>query len=253
MKYYKELAELGCFSYNELVKRIGNEYTAQSLVSAYLKKGYFERIRRNLYAAVSIETGQPIPTRYQIASRLAADACVSHHSAFEYYGCANQVFYEVYVATKSRFSSFEYDSVTYRRIMPHGEFEAELTNGARVASLERTVIDSIADFEKIGGLEETLRCILLVPSLNPEKLLSALAAYNSTFLYQKTGYILESLNEGLHLPESFFQECVRHITGSKLYLSKQREGYMLHEKWNLYAPVNLRALTDKGVTDYDAI
>lgn len=253
MKYYKELAELGCFSYSDLIKLTGNGNTAHSLASAYLKKGYIERIRRDLYAAVSMETGQPIPTRYQIASNLAEDACVSHHSAFEFYGCASQVFYEVYVATKSRFTDFEYDGLNYRRIAPRGEAETAAAGRVCVTNLERTVIDSIADFEKIGGLEETLRCIRLVPSLDPDKLLSALAVYDTAFLYQKTGYILEALNEGLHLPETFFDECVRHISGSKMYLSKERHNYILHEKWKLFAPVNLPALTEKGVTDYDAI
>ena len=120
MKYYKELAELGCFSQKELVQLLGSGSAAASLAAAYLKKGYVERIRRDLYATVSMETGQPIPTRYQIASKLAEDACLSHHSAFEFYGYANQVFYEVYVATESRFRSFEYDGVSYRRIAPHG-------------------------------------------------------------------------------------------------------------------------------------
>ena len=78
MKYYKELAELGCFSQKELVQLLGSDSAAGSLASAYLKKGYVERIRRDLYATVSMETGQPIPTRYQIASKLADDAYISH-------------------------------------------------------------------------------------------------------------------------------------------------------------------------------
>ena len=164
MKYYKELAELGCFSQKELVQLLGSGSAAASLAAAYLKKGYVERIRRDLYATVSMETGQPIPTRYQIASKLAEDACISHHSAFEFYGYANQVFYEVYVDTESRFRSFEYDGVSYRRIAPHGTAQAKLINGTRVVSVEQAVIDSIRDFEKIAGLEETLRCIQLIPS-----------------------------------------------------------------------------------------
>ena len=162
MKYYKELAELGCFSQKELVQLLGSGSAAASLAAAYLKKGYVERIRRDLYATVSMETGQPIPTRYQIASKLAEDACLSHHSAFEFYGYANQVFYEVYVATESRFRSFEYDGVSYRRVAPHGTVQTKLIkliNGTRVVSVEQAVIDSIRDFEKIAGLEETLRCI----------------------------------------------------------------------------------------------
>ena len=159
----------------------------------------------------------------------------------------------MYVATESRFRSFEYDGVSYRRVAPHGTAQAKLINGTRVVSVEQAVIDSIRDFEKIAGLEETLRCIRLIPSLDPERLLSALAMNGNGFLYQKTGYILEALNDGLHLPDSFFDECRQHISGSKKYLMRERWQDKLNEKWKLFAPAKLTDLLDKGVTYYDAV
>ena len=64
MKYYKELAELGCFSQKELVQLLGSGSAAASLAAAYFeKKGYVERIRRDLYATVSMETGAADPPR----------------------------------------------------------------------------------------------------------------------------------------------------------------------------------------------
>lgn len=254
MKYYKDLALLGCFTHADLVNLVGTNENANSLIFSYKQKGYIERVRRNLYAVISLETGQPIPTRYHIASRLAEDACVSHHSAFEFYGFANQVFYEIYVATKNRFRYFEYNGVAYRRVpFRNDHSNIDRINGVYVTSIERAVIDSISDFEKIGGLEETLRCIQLIPSLNPDKLLSALQAYGSGFLYQKTGYILEAMNDGLRLPQSFFEQCQIKSSDSKMYLIKNRTGLKLQEKWKLFAPGDLKKLIDKGVTDYDAV
>ncbi len=254
MKYYKDLALLGCFTYADLVNLVGTNENANSLIYSYQQKGYIERVRRNLYVVISLETGQPIPTRYQIASRLAADACVSHHSAFEFYGFANQVFYEIYVATKNRFRHFEYDGIAYRRVpLRSDNSNIHRINGVYVSSLERAVIDSISDFEKIGGLEETLRCIQLIPSLNPDKLLSILQSYGSGFLYQKTGYILEAMNDDLRLPQGFFEQCQLKSSDSKMYLSKDRTGLKLHEKWKLFAPEDLKILIDKGVKDYDAV
>lgn len=113
-----------------------------------MKKGYVERIRPRPVCHRQHGDRAAHPTRYQIASKLAEDACISHHSAFEFYGYANQVFYEVYVATESRFRSFEYDGVSYRRVAPHGTVQTKLINGARVVSVEQAVIDSIRDFLK---------------------------------------------------------------------------------------------------------
>lgn len=244
MKYYRQLAQLGCFSMEDLTRLTGNENTARSLVTSYIKKGYINRVHGNLYVSLSMETNQPIPSRFQIASSIADDACVSHHSAFEYYGCANQVFYDMYIATRKRFNDFEYDGLMYRRVYPRNRKITLNAGKIRVTGIEQTVIDSIADFEKIAGLEETVRCIQLVPSLNADKLLLALEDYNNGFLYQKTGYILEELNDEFGLPDSFFERCSNHISKAKMYLFKNHKDYLLREKWGLYAPRNLRALIE---------
>ena len=84
MDLYKELAALRCFTHQDMVKLTGSESAAKWQIKNYLGKGYIERIRRNLYAVISMETEQPIPNRFQIASRVDCDAFISHHSAFEY-------------------------------------------------------------------------------------------------------------------------------------------------------------------------
>ena len=168
MKYYEKMLDMGCFTKDDVVMLAGSEGAAHSLLYDYTRNRLIERVRRNLYAAVSLETKQPVANRYVIASHLAPDACVSHHSAFEVYGYANQVYYEVYVQTELRFTDFEYNGATYRRVSPRISDGVTKWNGnVRVTTPERTVIDSINDFEKIGGLEELLRCIELIPSLDP--------------------------------------------------------------------------------------
>ena len=107
MERYKELAALRCFTHDDMVQLAGSESSAVWQIKSYLQKGYIERVRRNLYAVISMETGQAIPNRYQIASRVTDDACVSHHSAFEYYGYANQVAAAFQIAVLFRKSPFQ--------------------------------------------------------------------------------------------------------------------------------------------------
>ena len=254
MKNYEKVVELGCFSLKELSEKLNCCIaTAKTTVQTYLKKGYIERVRRDLYVAISIETKQPILSRYQIGSRLFEDAYLSHHSAFEVYGYANQVFYEVYVSTETRFSDFIYNGIMYHRIAPKSNADIRNINGVKASSIEQTVVDSICDIEKIGGLEETIRSILLIPSLNPDKLLETLKNTNNGFVYQKCGYILECLNYSLHLPNDFFTECEKHIPNAKRYLTKEHSGYIYHKKWMLFAPENIKKIIDKGVSQYDTI
>lgn len=253
MDVYKELVIKRCFTRDELTKMVSSSTVADWNIRSLLEKGYIERVRRDLYAVISLETEQPIPNRFQIASKVSDDACVSHHSAFEYYGYANQVFYEVYLATNRQVRPFSYDGISYCPIGHRGtEGVVENEDGVRVTSLERTVIDGIADFGKAGGIEELLRCIQLIPSLSPEKLLESLSLYGSGKLYQKTGYILKVFKEDLALPDSFFDECEKHLSNSRAYLSSENKGdFVYNERWKLYAPKNLMSLINKGV-NYDA-
>ena len=157
------------------------------------------------------------------------------------------------MTSESRFRDFEYDGVTYRRIAPRITGGITEINGTRVTTLERTVIDSVNLFEKIGGLEELLRCLALIPTLDEATLLACLAEYESGFRYQKTGYILSTFAGGLGLSDSFFAMCKSHLPKGKSYLSSESQGFIWHEEWKLYAPKNLMHTIDKGVTDYDAI
>ena len=252
MKYYEDMVDMGCFSRSELVSRLAlKEATAASLLLQYQKKGYIERVRHDLYVAISIENKQPVLSRYEIGSRLFPDASVSHHSAFEVYGYANQVFYEVYVKTNSRFKEFEYGDVVYRRIAPKEPIQIQKAHGVKVTSVEQTVIDSISAVEKIGGLEELIRCLVLIPYLNVDKLLTALATYKNGFLYQKSGFLMEQLNGSLGLSDSFFQECKKHVPKADRYLTKDHSDCVLHRDWRLIGPKDITKKINKGVTDYD--
>ncbi len=73
--------------------------------------------------------------------------------------------------------------------------EAKNTTGVRITDLERTVIDSIRDFNKIGGFEELLNCLESVHYLDETKLKRYLDIYNTQGLYQKARVSFGSLSK----------------------------------------------------------
>lgn len=253
MKYYEQMLELGCFNKSKIIELTGNDAAAKSILYDYQKKGYIENVKRDLYVTISLETRQPVLSRYQIGSQLYPDAVISHHSAFEAFGYANQVFYEVYVETESRFRDLEYNGIWYHH-MEKNVCKDVVTNGKlRVTGIEQTVVDSIKDFSKIAGLEEIIRCIMLVPSMKEDKVLKAISAYNNMFLYQKCGYILEQLQRELGLSDNFFEYLLTYNTNGRRYLVKENGQNVWNSKWKLYVPENFMNLIDKGVGDYNAI
>lgn len=253
MKHYKNLLAMGCFSREQLIELVGTPSAANRVIYDYQKRGLIEKVKRDFYAVISIETQQPVLSRYQIGSNLFSDACITHHSAFEVFGYGSQVFYECFVATNKRFSDFEYGGVVYRRVERKPDIEVMQQGNMCVTSIEQTVVDSIRDFEKIAGLEEVIRCMMLVPGLNEQKVLECLARNNNGFLYQKCGYLFEELKEEFHFSSHFFAECETYSSGAKRYLMKESPDNVFHKRWKLYAPPSLKGLIDKGVGDYDAI
>jgi predicted transcriptional regulator of viral defense system len=249
MKYYEDLIKQQCFSRADVERLTLNENTADSLIKEYKRKGYLDSVRRNLFVAVSMETKRSVASRYRIGSSILHDNYISHHSAFEYYGCANQVFYEVYVSGNGRFANFDYDGLTFRYVAPRIELGVLLMDdGVLVTDMERTVLDGINDFERIGGLEELLRCLELIPFVDEEKLLSYLAAYDTQVLYQKTGYILEHMQKELRLSDKFFEICEEKRKDSVRYFYHgiEHESNTFSKRWNLVVPKNLLSLISNG-------
>ena len=168
MKHYEKLLAKGSFSREQLIEIVGTATAANQVIYEYQKKGLIEKVKRDFYVVISMETKQPVLSRYQIGSNLFPDACITHHSAFEVFGYGSQVFYECYVATDKRFHDFEYDGVLYRHIERKPDMEVVQQGKIRVTSMEQTVVDSIRDFEKIAGIEEVIRCMMLVPGLKQQ-------------------------------------------------------------------------------------
>jgi predicted transcriptional regulator of viral defense system len=240
---YFDLVKMPTFSTNDAVELAGNLKAAQSLLRRLMGRGLVKKVRSQLYAPVSPGTDRVIASRFQVASAINQRAYVSHHTALEYYGVANQVFYDVYVSSASRFPSFAFEGWTYRRVpsrFEDGVVTPRNTTGVRITDLERTVVDSIRDFEKIGGLDELLSCLGALTFLDVEGLLRYLGKYDSQVLYQKTGYILEHYRDALKLSDSFFSECMRKTGRSTRYLlSHPLQGGVYDGRWQLVVPQGL--------------
>lgn len=250
MEVYNQLAKYPVFTIAEVEQLTGNSNTAYSLLDRLMKKGLMKKVRKNIYSAVNPVTGQIVATRYQIACAITDTAYISHHSAFEYYGLANQVFYELYVSSESKFNAFEYDHMTYKYVasrMQEGIVEAKNTTGVRITDLERTVIDSIRDFNKIGGLEELLNCLEGIHFLDEEKLLRYLEIYNTQGLYQRVGYLLQQYQKEMQLSNDFIDCCKEKIGKSRRYLlSETNQHNIYNSEWKLMIPEGLFEIAEQG-------
>lgn len=236
VEYYDRMRELGCFTLQDVTEMVGERSAVTYLVNDYQRKGYIDRIHRNLYTVMDTETEEPVLTRYQIGSRLFSDGYVALRSAFEVWGYAPGVRNEVFVATETRFTDFRYNGVFYRRVHPKPKADTVGVGGSLVTSLEQTVVDSLYNFEGEAGLEDVVECIMRLPGLDEDKLLECLERYGNGYLYQKCGYVLEQLQEYVKLPSSFYRECRDHCASTVRYMVKGADGLVYHKGWGIYAP-----------------
>lgn len=244
---FTELSKMNTFSMDDVYHLVGNKKTASSLVIRLSKKGLVKKIKNNLYTCVNVADGSVVASRFHIACGINETAYISHHSAFEYAGIANQVYYEVYVSSNHKFSDFEFEGISYQYISSKidlGIVTPKNTQGIRVTSIERTVIDSIKDFEKIGGFEELLNCISSIHYLDEKILTTFLDAYQIQFLYQKTGFILELYKNELQLSDGFIDYCKTKTGKSTRYLTKDSKTYS--SPWRLVIPEELFGMSEQG-------
>ena len=252
MNLYYELLQYPVFSMKEVNALYSSERTARVALGKLLKGNMALKIRNGLYTCVSGENGGPVANRFQVASAITPSSYVSHHTAFEYYGTGDQVFYEVYVGSQTRFHDFEFDGYTYHYVkeqMRDGIVSPEFSGGIKVTDKERTIADSIKDLNLIAGLEEVLSCVVSVNSIDEKKMLSYLAGYNSAFLYQKIGFIFSEYQTELGISDSFIKICKDRSRNSKRYLTNgiSEPGYS--GEWKLVYPKNIKRMKNGGIED----
>lgn len=239
MNLYFELLQKPVFTSEYVNQYYDNVESTRSALKRLMNQKMIMKIRNNLYTCVSGETGAPVANRFQIACMITDSAYISHHTAIEYYGMSDQVFYDVYVSSKTRFHDFDFDGYTFKYVSSKtqtGVEEVQYSGGIRVTDLEKTLIDSVKDMDKIAGIEEIIAFIQSIHKLNEQKLRKYLEEYQNQFLYQKIGYLLEAYSSTTGITDEFYKICLEHIGKSKRYLSKDVYQGAYNAKWKMIVP-----------------
>ena len=159
MDIYFEMAKHPVFTIEDVNLLYNNMNSARSAVKRMIATSKVLKIRSKLYTCISAENGGPVANRFQIASAISDTSYVSHHTAMEYYGVSDQVFYDVYVSSKTKFRNFEFDGYTYHYVKPNLDEGVEtpaFSGGIRITDRERTLTDCIKDMDRIGVLKKQL-------------------------------------------------------------------------------------------------
>ena len=242
MDLYYDLLKYPVFSVATIQPYYNTKESARTALKRLMARGLVTKIRRNLYTCISGETDAPVSNRFQIASAITPTSYVTHHTAMEYYGITDQVFYEVYVASETTFNSFTFDGYTYRYVKTDfldGVENVKFSGKIRVTDKERTILDSLKDMDKIAGMEEVIAGIQSVKRVDEAKLVRYLELYENQFLYQKAGFIFGHMKQALGLTDDFFSFCKIKAGKSTRYLSGDNRAGIFNAEWNLVVPEHI--------------
>jgi len=254
MNLYFELLKKPIFCVEDVNVFYNNIESARSAIKRMMKEKMVAKIRNNMYTCISGETGAPVANRFQIASHITPTSYVSHHTAMEYYGITDQVFYDVYVSSVTAFREFTFDGYTYRYVASkslEGVEKPAFSGGIAITNIERTIVDCVKDMDKIAGIEEVVQNIESMGRMQEKRILKYLELFQNQFLYQKLGHLLSERKEQMGLSDAFFDNCKEKIGKSKRYLTRDQEGGRYDDEWKLVVPEGLHDMKNGGMLDVD--
>ncbi|MDR0863968.1 MAG: hypothetical protein LBO74_03435 [Candidatus Symbiothrix sp.] len=253
MKYIEALHELKIFHKKDIVILIEDENAAKEILRRYKKQGLISQVRRDLYVVTDLASKVSLVSKFEIAGHITPSSYLAYHAALEYHGVANQVFYELYVASEETFNNFDYEGISYTFCPSKSKvgIVTPLTDSLiRVTDLERTMLDCIHRIDLSGGLEELVQCFVLITYVNESKLLDYLRNFDKQVLYQKAGFILSYFQKEMQLSDAFFEECKSKIGRSTRYLTDTQESDTYFKEWKLCAPENILSFLEQGGNEY---
>lgn len=233
----------------EMVNKFKDEKQYSNWIALKLKSKTYKKIRNNLYALIDPSTNDIYSTKFEIASKISNTSFVCYHSALEYYGLANQVFGDVLVGSLTKFNNFIFEDNEYIcKPVKNIKFVNDIiSEGIRVSSLEKTIVDCVDNIDLAGGIEEVLNALEQIKYVNENKLLDILKDINKMYLYQKVGFLFELHNNQLDLSNEFFIECKSHTSKKVNYFMQYEfKDTELNEKWNLIVPKNIKSRINGG-------
>lgn len=236
------------FTKKDIIGYFKNDKQYDNWIMRQVHSKKIVKVRNGLYVRIDA-IDYALTTKFEIATKIADDAFISYHSALEYYGVTNQVFNTLTVGSKKRFNNFTFNNIDYIRkpINVDVQIMYITTAAVRITSLERTIIDCLDNIDEGGGIDEILNALDQIRVLDENRLLETLKAYDSVFLYQKVGYVLEKFNDKYMLSEMFFDECKSHLTNQiKYFLRDEFNDIEFVSKWKLMAPKNLKSHINGG-------
>jgi len=225
-----------------------NSKTRKALLTYHRAKGRILPIRRGLYASVppSHDPATFVVDPILATAKMAGDAVLAYHTAFEYYGKGYSTYNRTIYASDSRSPTAQFRGNEYIRV-PHPS--ALRTSGKtmfgvdshhregvtiRVTRLERTLVDVLDRPDVSGSWEEIWRSLEMVEFFDLDQVVRYVELLNNATTAAKVGFYLSQHRDTLMVDDNTFAALRAMIPKQPHYIERgSRTGCRLVSEWNL--------------------
>jgi predicted transcriptional regulator of viral defense system len=227
-----------------------NRRTADSLLSHHVTAGKLVGVRRGIYAVVppgmAADTFQVDP--YLLATKLAPDAVVTHHSALQFRGKTYSVSHRFTVFTRSHLRPLTFQGNEFFGVQPSRALRTlpDLGGGVvtesyaggtvRVTTFERTLVDVLDAPDLGGGWEEVWRSLEMVEYFDLDAVVTYTLKLGSALTAARVGFFLDQHREILFVEEGHLKSLRENAPHQPRYWDRRRESGRLVLPWNLIVP-----------------
>lgn len=224
--------------------------TSASVLKQHVAGGTLLHLRRGLYASVPRGTdpaSYPVDP-YLVATKLADDAVVAYHAALQFHGKAYSLWSRFHYLTRARQRRFAFRDLEFVPVQAAATLRARSDLGggvaehhhaggvARVATLERSLVDVLDAPQRCGGWEEVWRSLEMVEYFDLDAVLSYARRLGSALTAARVGLFLEQHRESLMVEEHHLDALDELAPAQPRYLDSKREAGRLVKRWNLVVP-----------------
>jgi predicted transcriptional regulator of viral defense system len=224
--------------------------TTASVLKQHVAAGRLLHLRRGLYASVprGADPASHSVDPYLLATKLADDGIVAYHAALQFHGKAYSVWNRFHYLTRARQRRFAFRDLEFVPVQAAAALRARADLGsgvaehrhaggvARVATLERTLVDVLDAPDRSGGWEEIWRSLEMVEYFDLDAVLRYTRVLGSALTAARVGFYLEEHREPL-MVETHHLDALRELAPAQpRYLDSRRERGKLVQPWNLVVP-----------------
>ncbi len=251
------LAKHAVFTRAELEEALRTDYStdrnvANARLAHHVRVGHVVQIQRGLYASVPTGTDPSsfVPDPWLTAAKMADDAVIAYHSAFQFHGRTYTVGNEFVFLSNRAVRSKELGSCHFRRVpypkALNGPFERQFAVETvdrqgldiRVTALERALVDVFDRPDLGGGWEEIWRSAGAVEYYDIQQVVDYALLLRNATTAAKIGFFLEQHQEQLMVDSRQLARLQDVRPRQPHYLERGKTGRLV-TAWNLVVPESI--------------